>query len=43
MRTTQEDNMIGLIAFAAIVLALVVVLGLPYPKTWHGRWGNYDR
>ena len=43
MRTTQEDNMIGLIAFAAIVLALVVVLGLPYPKSWYRRWGNYDR
>jgi hypothetical protein len=34
---------IGLIVFAAIVLALVVTLGLPYPQSWKSRWGNYDR
>jgi hypothetical protein len=42
-RTTKEDNVIGLIVFAAIVLALVVTLGLPYPQSWKSRWGNYDR
>jgi hypothetical protein len=35
--------MIGLIAFAAIVVSLVVIIGLPYPQSWYGRWGNYDR
>ena len=35
--------MFGLIAFVAIVIALVVTLGLPYPQSWHGRWGKSDR
>ena len=32
--------MFGLIAFAALIVLLLVVLGLPYHQTWHGRWGN---
>lgn len=35
--------MIGLIAFAAVVVLLLAVLGLPYRQSWYGRWGNYDR
>ena len=35
--------MFGLIAFGAVVLLLVAGLGLPYPQTWHGRWGHSDR
>jgi hypothetical protein len=35
--------MFALIAFVALVLLLVVATGLPYPQTWHGRWGNSDR
>jgi hypothetical protein len=32
--------MFALLALGALLLALVAVLGLPYPQTWHGRWGN---
>jgi hypothetical protein len=35
--------LIGLFAFAAVVLVLLAVLGLPYRESWYGRWGNYDR
>jgi hypothetical protein len=32
--------MYELIAFGTLLLVLIAVLGLPYPQTWHGRWGN---
>jgi hypothetical protein len=32
--------MFSLIAFGAVVLVLIAALGLPYPQTWHDRWGN---
>jgi hypothetical protein len=32
--------MFGLIAFIAVVLLLVAAAGLPYPQTWHQRWGS---
>jgi hypothetical protein len=32
--------MFALLALGALLLVLVAVLGLPYPQTWHGRWGN---
>jgi hypothetical protein len=32
--------MFALIAFAAFVLVLIAALGLPYPQTWHSRWGS---
>lgn len=32
--------MFALIAFGVVLLLLIAVLGLPYPQTWHGRWGN---
>jgi hypothetical protein len=35
--------MLGLIAFAAVVVGLAVVAGLPYPQSWQSRWGNSDR
>lgn len=35
--------MVGLVAFAAVVLALLAVLGRPYDQSWYGRWGNSDR
>ncbi len=35
--------MLGLIAFMAVVVALIAMLGAPYPQTWYGRWGNSDR
>jgi hypothetical protein len=35
--------MFEFIAFVAIVLGLIAMLGLPYPQSWQGRWGNYDR
>jgi hypothetical protein len=35
--------MFGLIVFAVVVLVLIAMAGLPYPQSWHGRWGNYDR
>jgi hypothetical protein len=35
--------MFELIVFAAVVLALILMLGAPYPQTWHSRWGDSDR
>ena len=35
--------MFGLLAFAALIALMLAVLGRPYPKSWYGRWGNYDR
>lgn len=35
--------MFALILFAALVVALVAMLGLPYPQSWQSRWGNSDR
>lgn len=35
--------MFGLFAFAALVIAMLAILGLPYRESWHGRWGNSDR
>jgi hypothetical protein len=35
--------MLALVAFTAVVLGLIAMLGAPYPQTWHGRWGNSDR
>jgi hypothetical protein len=32
--------MFALLAFFALVLVLIAALGLPYPQTWHGRWGD---
>jgi hypothetical protein len=32
--------MFALIAFGVLLLVLIAGLGLPYPQTWHGRWGN---
>jgi hypothetical protein len=32
--------MVALIAFFALLLVLIATLGLPYPQTWHGRWGD---
>ena len=35
--------MFALIAFGVLLLVLIAALGLPYPQTWHGRWGNRRR
>jgi hypothetical protein len=35
--------MFGLIAFLAVVVVLIAMTGLPYPQSWHSRWGNSDR
>jgi hypothetical protein len=32
--------MFTLIAFIALVALLAAVAGLPYPQTWHDRWGS---
>ena len=32
--------MFALIAFGAVLLVLIAALGLPYPQTWHSRWGK---
>jgi hypothetical protein len=39
----KEAKMLELVVFTAGVLALISMLGTPYPQTWHGRWGNSDR
>ena len=36
----KETTMFALIAFGAVLLVLIAALGLPYPQTWHGRWGK---
>ena len=41
--TQEGTTMFALIAFFAVVVLLVVMLGLPYPQSWYGRWGNSDR
>jgi len=23
-----------------LLLVMIAALGLPYPQTWHGRWGS---
>jgi hypothetical protein len=40
---TGGTAMLGLFAFAAVVLVLLAILGLPYQQSWYGRWGNSDR
>jgi hypothetical protein len=35
--------MFGLIVFAAVVVALIAMLGLPYQQSWYSRWGKWDR
>lgn len=35
--------MLALFAFAALVLVMLAVLGLPYRDSWSARWGTYDR
>jgi hypothetical protein len=37
----EGTTMFALIAFGVVLLIMAAVLGLPYPKTWHGRWGNH--
>jgi hypothetical protein len=32
--------MFALITLATLLVLLIAALGLPYPQTWHGRWGN---
>jgi hypothetical protein len=32
--------MFSLFVFAAVIVGLVVATGLPYPQTWHGRFGD---
>jgi hypothetical protein len=32
--------MFALVAFGALLLVLIAAIGLPYPQTWTGRWGN---
>jgi hypothetical protein len=32
--------MLALIGFFVLLLVLIAALGLPYPQTWHGRWGK---
>lgn len=36
----KGTTMFALIAFGAVLLVLIAALGLPYPQTWHGRWGK---
>ncbi len=35
--------MFTIIAIVLAVLLLVTAIGLPYPQSWYGRWGDYDR
>jgi hypothetical protein len=35
--------MFGLLAFAAVIVLLVVLPGAPYPQSWAQRWGTSVR
>jgi hypothetical protein len=35
--------MSSLIVFGVVLLLLIAAVGLPYPQSWYGRWGDYDR
>jgi hypothetical protein len=37
---TEGTAMFSLIAFGAVLVVLVAATGLPYPQTWHGRFGD---
>ena len=37
---TEAATMFALIAFGVVLLVLAAGIGLPYPQTWHSRWGN---
>jgi hypothetical protein len=32
--------MFGLLVFAAVLVALIAIVGPAYPQTWKQRWGN---
>jgi hypothetical protein len=36
----EGTTMFALAAFGALLLVLIAAIGLPYPQTWKGRWGN---
>jgi hypothetical protein len=36
----EGPTMFSLIVFAAVLLLLIAATGLPYPQTWHGRFGD---
>jgi hypothetical protein len=37
---TEGTEMFSLIVFGAVLVVLVAATGLPYPQTWHGRFGD---
>jgi hypothetical protein len=37
---TKGTTMFTLIAFTVLVALLIAAAGLPYPQTWHDRWGS---
>lgn len=39
----EGTTMVTLIAFAAVVIGLLALTGLPYPQSWQSRWGTDDR
>jgi hypothetical protein len=39
-RVGKGTTMFALIALGVLLLVLIAGLGLPYPQTWHGRWGS---
>ena len=32
--------MFSLLVFGAVLVVLAAAAGLPYPQTWHGRFGD---
>lgn len=32
--------MFSLLVFGVVIVLLLVATGLPYPQTWHGRFGD---
>jgi hypothetical protein len=36
----EGTTIFALIAFGVVLLVLAAGVGLPYPQTWHSRWGN---
>jgi hypothetical protein len=36
----EGPTMFSLIVFGAVLVLLAAATGLPYPQTWHGRFGD---
>jgi hypothetical protein len=40
---TKGTTMFALITFGVVLLLLIAAIGLPYPQSWHERFGEIQR